>query len=296
VTRELPPHLTLGLTLHGLKEWYARLPLDAVEQSQQINLQIKRLENGDPKFPLNESVNGYVNQYILATQHTNGAFCELLERQGSPYVGRANVFVSWYLNMRLETLINALETHLVEHPELRAESTFFWICDFTIRQYDVKPDLALLADCVWAVKHTLLLLEPWAKPRALLRAYGVKELYHTQASGGRLELAMSDAQRRGFENTLVEDFTTVELALSQVDVQNATCLDQVEQREILTELQKLVGFKKCNEAVIGLIHKALAEIGLAALRRIPAAEQSTSKLIDIVAWLLKHQGKLSEAE
>ena len=44
------------------------------------------------------------------------------------------------------------------------------------------PDLALLGDCVSALGHTVLLMEPWHAPKPLKRAYCIKEVYHTQVS------------------------------------------------------------------------------------------------------------------
>ena len=40
--------------------------------------------------------------------------CERLKMQGSPHVGEATVFVSWFLNTRIETLLDALANFLKE--------------------------------------------------------------------------------------------------------------------------------------------------------------------------------------
>ena len=79
----------------------------------------------------------------------------------------------------IATLLDALANFLKEKG-LREEDTFFWVCDYVIRQTNVKPDLALLGDCVSAVGHTVLLMEPWHAPAPLKRAYCIKEVYHTQ--------------------------------------------------------------------------------------------------------------------
>jgi hypothetical protein len=99
-------------------------------------------------------------------------------------VGEATVFVSWFLNTRIETLLDALANFLKEKG-LREENTFFWVCDYVIRQTDVKADLAWLGDCVEAVGHTVLLMEPWHAPDPLTRAYCIKEVYHTRRRAAR---------------------------------------------------------------------------------------------------------------
>ena len=73
-----------------------------------------------------------------------------------------------------------------------------------IRQTNVGPDLELLGDCVSAIGHTVLLLEPWNDPQPLKRAYCIKEVYHTQVSEYRvahrcdatLVLSQGDADTR----------------------------------------------------------------------------------------------------
>ena len=70
------------------------------------------------------------------------------------------------------------------------------VCDFVIRQGNADlSDVSRLGDCVYAVHHTVLLMEPWHDPGPLKRAYCIKEVYHTQASGARFEVVMSAAQQ-----------------------------------------------------------------------------------------------------
>ena len=91
--------------------------------------------------------------------------CERMQAAGSPHVGEATVFVSWFLGTPIETLLDAL-SQFVAQDDLDPDTTFFWVCDYVIRQTDVKTDLAHLSDCVAAIGHTVLLLEPWDKPTA----------------------------------------------------------------------------------------------------------------------------------
>ena len=179
----LPKHLRLGVTLPGMRKLLKQLglPSDAVEK---VNAKIPIDEKtGEPKFPKNLTLNGYVNQILLKAleEEDKLAVCERLQKQGSPHVGEATVFVSWFLNTPITTLLDALANFL-EQQGLREEDTFFWVCDYVIRQTDVDPDLALLGDCVTALGHTVLLMEPWHAPAPLKRAYCIKEVYHTQVS------------------------------------------------------------------------------------------------------------------
>jgi hypothetical protein len=56
---------------------------------------------------------------------------------------------------------------------------------------------------------------------------------------------------------------------SQADCRNAT-----DKADILAELEKGVGFDKCNALVVGLLREALLAQGRAAFVRLPAAERA----------------------
>ena len=59
----LPEHLRLGVTLPGMRELLSQLPSDAVEQVN-ANIPLDTKTN-KPKFPENDTANGYVNQYFV---------------------------------------------------------------------------------------------------------------------------------------------------------------------------------------------------------------------------------------
>ena len=169
-----------------------------------------------PNFQANVNANGYVNQWHIARQSKadgGKAYCETLYECGDPGVGVATVFVSWFLETPLKTLVDALRQYLRLHPELPPD-TKFWVCDFVIRQSTRQLDVTMndvkrLGDCVRAVGHTVLLMEPFYNPKPLRRAYCIKEVFHTQASGARFEVVMSAEQQAAFETALVEDFESV---------------------------------------------------------------------------------------
>jgi len=298
----LPEHLQLGVTLPGMRELLLELPDDALEQ---VNAKIPLdKETGEPKFPTNDTFNGYANQFftnLWAKEGKEGqpgdglAVCERLKKLGSLHVGEATHFVSWFLATSIKTLLDALANFL-EQQGLREEDTFFWVCDYVIRQgEDVKADLARLGDCVSAVGHTVLLMEPWHAPAPLKRAYCITEVYHTQKSGAQFAVVMSSAQQDAFDEALISDFDSIQASLSKVDVRTATCRDEKDTKAILDELERGVGFVACNTQVIGLLREALVAQARAALERLPAAERGASVLINQLGKLLMDMGKLEEA-
>jgi len=139
-------------------------------------------------------------------------------------------------------------------------------------------------------------MEPWYAPKPLLRAYCIKEVFHTQASGARFEVVMSAEQQAAFETALVDDFESIAKKLSQVDVRKAECRNPKDTEQILGELEREVGLTECNKAVFGLLRGALAGQGRAALERMEPAERATSKLISNLGMLLHDRGDLDGAE
>ena len=291
----LPERLTLGLTLAAMEGLLASIPSDIVDQ---CNAAIPKNESGQPRFPANTELNGYVNQFHAAQAGKQDGLstCERLHQQGAAGVGVANVFVSWYLQTPLTTLFDALRQYLLQHPGLPLDTTRFWVCDFAIRQANASADVARLGDCVRAIGHTVLLMEPWYDPMPLRRAYCVKEVYHTQASGAHFDVVMSEAQQAAFERALVKDFESIQTQLSKVDVRQAECRNKTEQEAILGELYREVGLMECNRLVFELLRSALATQGRAALDRLPAEECGTSALMNNLGRLLQAQGDLTGAE
>ena len=255
-----------------------------------------RKKTGKPKYPENEAVNGYVQQILMAAWEMQDglAVCERLQKQGSPHVGQATVFVSWFLATPIATLLDALANFLKQQG-LREEDTFFWVCDYVIRQTDVKTDLAGVARRArqrrraHGAAHGAV-----ARARtASARVYCITEVYHTQKSGAQFDVVMSSAH--AFEDALVDDFDSIQTSLSEVDVRTATCLKPEDTKAILDELAQGVGFVACNTLVIGLLREALAAQAREALARLPAAERGTSALINNLGLLLEAMGKLEEA-
>eukprot|EP00964_Phaeocystis_antarctica_P077735 scaffold48298_cov44-Phaeocystis_antarctica.AAC.1 len=81
-----------------------------------------------------------------------------------------------------------------------------------------------------------------------------------------------------------------------LSVRQADCRNAKDKADILDELEKGVGFDKCNTLVVGLLREALVAQGRAALRRLPAAERRPNGLFIGLARLLEEMGKPEEAK
>lgn len=147
--KKLPSRLLLGLTLGGVEHVLGERSKDGIKYAKSL---AKR-----PTF------DGYVNQVLCKQEaEVDGlSTCERLNDRGAPFVGKATVYVSWHFGTLLTTLLDALRRFLLE-KSLDPTTTFFWISDFSLRQTSPGADLPRLPEIIGAIKHSVLLLEPWS--------------------------------------------------------------------------------------------------------------------------------------
>ena len=139
-----------------------------------------------------------------------------LQKPGSPRVGEATVFCS-------QLVPRHDDRHAARRPRPLSQAAgaegerhvLLGVCDYVIRQTDVKTDLKRLGDCVSAVGHTVLLMEPCHAPAPLKRAYCIKEVYHTQESGAQFDVVMSSEQQVALEAALRTDFASIQTSLAR---------------------------------------------------------------------------------
>jgi len=310
----ISPHLKLGISIDGIYHWlevvckgFSGLTSEEAMVAHFNDTYIKpknekRRMEGKGEFPQSKTFNGYINQHYLGaycktrSESKHVSYCELTckehvrsaadagvsdganeqaDRAGGKHTGTANVFVSWYLDTPMSTLLSGLESYLVLHGRPR-ETTFFWICDFVIRQTDVGPDLEQLGACVEHVGQTALLATPYDAPGPLKRAYCVKELYYTALTAEKkgtknLDLAMPPEDETLFQAKKTDYVNggrrAIEESFRAVDVMHAQCMNVDEQNKILESISKLKGGAEgLNKTVRNLLLdqmgiKHLGEVG-----------------------------------
>jgi hypothetical protein len=96
------------------------------------------------------------------------------------------------------------------------------------------------------------------------------------------------------------DLDSIVSAMSSIDVRECNLFCAADKRMILDDVRSRRGWGaaevlRSNGAVGEVLRSALAEEGMAARRRMPAAEQGTSALLPSLGGLLCMQGKLDAA-
>jgi hypothetical protein len=244
-------------------------------------------------------MNGYANQAAILHACPGGrSWCEVLQARGSAHVGMANVFVSWALGQRVEALLGALQRWLEESKRDPA-STYFWVCDFSIRQTgdDTKADVGRLGDMVRAIGLTVLFLDPWDAPAPLQRAWCLWEIFHSVSGDGVLDVVMSPEQQVRFAAALKDDYHSIQTSMSKIDVKMAETRKAADKQMIMDAVASLKrGAQGLDEVVKERMRVWLVGVSCTALEAVPAAERATSGLINNVGRLLYDNNKYDEAQ
>ena len=252
-------------------------------------------------------LNGYDNRESIAAEaKADGlSVCQRMQQRGAAGVGRATVFVSLWLGTSIQSRLQVLEHFLLQHA-LDAATTFFWICDFSVRQTPVDDammcDVRMLPSIIGAIGFTLLLMEPWEAPDALKRVWCVYEVCHTQLRSARFELGMSSYQASRFVDCLAHDFTKLQGALSGVDIRQAESYSPADKQTILEEAEATLGIGALNGKVVTVLHEALAREATATLDAMDDGSAGgrearlVSDLADQLGRFLFDLGRSDEAE
>ena len=179
--------------------------------------------------------------------------------------------------------------------QLEPATTFFWVCDYVIRQGGVDQTVpALFTHVIRDIGRTLVFADPWDDPGPLRRAWCLWEILF--GSEGALELILSTAQAARFRDALVKNFDSIQTKICKVDLRNSDTRDPDDKRMIFEEVEKQIGMSELDARVHAQLRAWLARAARAELDRLPAEERATSKLIDRVATLLQDQGELADAK
>ncbi|XRB25368.1 kinesin light chain [Pseudoscourfieldia marina] len=226
-------------------------------------------------------------------------------------VGVATRFVSWHMQQNMDDIVNILEQAQGDDAQ---ETLYWWFNPFSVRQSkppegperdrwkrstpDADADLeTVLKSAVRASNCTVALMTSWDTPSMLERIWCVWELFHTVIARCRLEVRMPISEQTRFADALVNDFTSVQMPLSRLDVQNAKAGSEEERVEILSKMREADGgIHGVNKLVKERLREWLCDSATSELAKVPQEDRATSALLMSVAELLKKQGKYTDAE
>jgi tetratricopeptide (TPR) repeat protein len=295
---EVPPMLTLGLTLDGLQRACSELLGDDLADA-----------------------NGYsLREAARAASEADGlSLCERIQQQqqqqAQQHTGVATVYVIWHRSTSVATLLSALH-NLVECTPCTLR-TCFWLreASMAFASGGEEAQVRAVPLVIGAINHSVLVLERahlYAQSLPLRCALCVSELAFSMARHCGFWLAMTDDDEDHLHLKLLQTLEVFDGTLAGapggvVDASRTSCRRGLKHEtdadghppNAASELKALLGaslgFLHANVLVVTLLTKALVAEGRSALRRLPEPSRAPSKIALDLARLLQRVGATNEA-
>lgn len=179
------------------------------------------------------------------------SFCKFLKRTNHPAYGIAIVFIShaWYY-LFLD-VVDALEYHFREQPDI-----VIWFDLFSNNQHKTI-DLDLdwwcntFKSAIKSFGHTVMVLTPWDNPIPLQRGWCIFELYCTAETNSVFEVAMSEQQQQQkfFNDMKPNADNEIRKMLGLVNLEQSECFKEEDRQRIFDAIRKTGGIYGINSMV-----------------------------------------------
>jgi tetratricopeptide (TPR) repeat protein len=175
------------------------------------------------------------------------SYLQLMQRapETAAFVGAPTVFLSHAWSYKFRDVIGALRSYVAGLPA-GAPNPFFWFDCLSIDEHATQtlPQewwSTTFQDAIRGIGRTLMVLAPWNDPVPLRRAWCLWELFSTHAVGAHFDVCLGPAERRAFEEALLEDSGVVFGAFAHIDVKNAEAGSAADQAMILGAVDRAGG-------------------------------------------------------
>lgn len=234
------------------------------------------------------------------TSDAKCSFCEMLEHSNHPAVGVATVFISHAWKYRFLDVIEALQYHFKDSPDI-----VIWFDLFSNNQHK-----AISLDFNWwsntfktaiaQFGRTVMVLAPWNNPIPLTRAWCLFEIYCTIDTKGQFEIALSkNQQKHFFEDMITYGDLKINEMLATIHVEKSECFKREDKQKIFEVVEKTVGFGSVNAMLFAKFRDWVIVITQSAITEAIKNQQAYEEiqLKNTLAVLYNQQGEydLSEA-
>ena len=222
---------------------------------------------------------------------------------GYPDFGPADYFLSYNWDTPWSELIDALETHsLARKADGSAAAdgskpVYYWIDIFAVNQHEpwtcdrtmreehcpgckaVDDDMHDFATAdpenpkgfervIAFTQKTVMLMEPWDKPRPPTRVWCLFEGNTTLAKGGKLEVVLGRKQKRDMQRAMADRFSALEQSLASIEVRRAEATMVADREKIFKSIEAQVrGFDGLNDLMKGEMQRWLADAAVELVER-----------------------------
>jgi tetratricopeptide (TPR) repeat protein len=223
------------------------------------------------------------------------SYCELLQKNGSPGVAQANVFISHAWKFQFLDVVEAIEYHFRNSPD-----AIVWFDLFSNNQH-AAPNLdfewwsTTFKNAIFLFNHTVLILFPWEDPVPLTRAWCLWEIYCTITTNSKFEIAMCASERESFLADIQVNFCPLSAMIARVNVAKADAYRVEDKERIFDAVRKLEGgFDHVNSIVFQTLRNWVIETMRNAI--LMASDDERVYLIGALASVYRRYGMYDLAE
>lgn len=193
---------------------------------------------------------------------------KFIEKESDDTLGKVNVFVSHTWQYKFEKLVGAIrlwEKNWEKVNGTKHETFYYFVDYFAVNQHNQEGDLLKLQEVVKNSKVTCLVLDPWDKPKPLLRCWCIYEIAKTALfPSTRLNVAFPPDQVKSFKKNFFDEKGVKVRGISRrfefVDSEKARASYKLDEERIKEDIKlNLGGFHKVNKLCIRILRKWLIE-------------------------------------
>jgi tetratricopeptide (TPR) repeat protein len=189
---------------------------------------------------------------LAATACESSSYCDMLKRRGSDGVGVATVFISHAWKYSFADVVNALEYHFRDTPDI-----YIWFDLFSNNQHAAGAAGNLPFEW-WATtfksaiaqfRRVVMILSPWNDPIPFTLAWCLFEVYSAVSTNSTFEVAMSKSDFRSFLQSIMYDAGSFLKMLATIDLLKCEAFNPVDKDRIFEVVKSEVGFSNLNGMV-----------------------------------------------
>jgi hypothetical protein len=177
----------------------------------------------------------------------------------SKEVRKANVFVSHAWRYQFLEVIDALKSHFASED---LSKIVIWFDLFSNNQNQTE-DIPFEWWCgtfqhsIHSIGRTVAVFLPWENPIPLSRVWCLWEIFISQKTKVKFEIAMSPTEESRFLDMISKDPDAFNVMLSNVDVEKSTSFKPSDRDQIFSVIQSTVGFRTVNQETIKCIKSSI---------------------------------------
>ncbi len=192
------------------------------------------------------------------TKASGVSYSEMMRKAGNPGVMKANAFISHAWRYRFLDVVDALRHHF----GLEADEVVIWFDLFSNNQNDTEEIefqwwCGTFQHSIKEIGRTVAVFLPWQNPIPLTRVWCLWEMFISQMTKVRFEIAMSPEEEIRFTEAIANDPDAFNRMLTNIDVEKSDAMKLSDKEQIFKVIESTVGFHKVNQNILSFIRTSL---------------------------------------